>query len=456
MLKKSALIALAVSAAASVTATTTAGSGIEALTTERIASNLAFPTGVFHAPGDYTRLYITEKRGRIRVLNAKTGAYNTGFFLNIDPLVGGGTSTNDERGLLGLAFHPDWQNNRTFFVYYTANNGSTIVAQYTATSPDLADAGSAVTTIGFSQPFSNHNGGWIAFGPNDDHLYIATGDGGSGGDPGNRAQDITFQRLGKMLRITPNIGSAGYTVPKDNPFVDATGDDEIWAYGLRNPWRNCFDTNGDMYIADVGQNAWEEISYQPADSAGGENYGWRCREGAHNFNFSGTCATQTFVEPIREYSHAVGFSITGGEVYRGCAIPTLDGTYFYADYGSNRIWSFEAGTGNGTTNFVERTAELDPSDPTLGISRISSFGKDARGEVFIVDQGAGSSGEIFKIVPVTPTISDYDFDCNGAVDFNDLVAMLSSYGDCDGCLADVNGDHVVDFTEVVALLSDWG
>jgi glucose/arabinose dehydrogenase len=437
-----------------------AGGEIEPLTTELASPLLRYPTGAYSAPQDSTRFYITEKRGQIRILNLKTGVLSSDPFINIDPLVGGGGSTNDERGLLGLAFHPDWQSNRKFYVYYTANSGATVIAEYTATDGDVADPGSARIVWTYSQPFTNHNGGWIGFGP-DGFLYIGSGDGGAGGDPGNRSQDITDQPLGKMHRIDvdgddfPSDPNRNYAIPADNPFAakGQIGDDEIWAYGLRNPWRSSFDmSTGDLYIADVGQNAREEINFQRSISPGGENYGWRCREGDANFNFTGDCADQTFTEPIHVYTHGVGFSVTGGYVYRGCAIPTLDGTYFFADFGTSRIWSFNAGGGTG--NFTERTSELNPPG-SASINRIASFAQDLRGEVYIIEHGTGSNGELWKIVPVTPTQSENDLNCDGAVDFTDLLALLSAYGPCDGCFEDLDGNHEVDFNDILTLLADW-
>ncbi|MCH8260832.1 MAG: PQQ-dependent sugar dehydrogenase [Planctomycetes bacterium] len=441
-------------------AATAAGTGIEAMTTVRVAGNLDHVTFVTYAPGDYTRLFIVEKQGRIKVLNLKTGVVNATLFLDIDALVGGGLSTNDERGLLGLAFHPDYQNNGYFYVDYTNNAGTTTVARYSVSDdPEVADPGSALILLTIFQPFSNHNGGWIGFGPNDGFLYISTGDGGSAGDPGNRAQDITNQLLGKMLRIDVdgNDGPGGnYGIPAGNPFVGITGDDEIWAYGLRNPWRSSFDrATGDLYIADVGQNAWEEIDFQPADSTGGENYGWRCYEGDHTFNTGGCPPAKTMVFPIHEYSHALGRSLTGGYVYRGCAIPTLDGTYFFADYVFTRLWSFTY-EGKNNPTVTSRIAELSPSSDGFSINQISSFGEDARGELYIVDQGSGISGQVFKIVPVKPTISPADLDCDGAVGVKDLLILLGTWGPCDGCLADLDGDHSVGVKDLLSLLGSWG
>ena len=447
---------------------TTTGAGIEALTTVRVAGNLDHVVFATHAPGDYTRLFIVEKQGFIKVLNLKTGVLNATLFLDIDSIVGGGTTINSERGLLGLAFHPDYQKNGYFYVDYTNNSGRTSIARYSVSGdPDVADAGSALILMTIFQPFVNHNGGWIGFGPNDGLLYIGTGDGGDACDPLQRAQDITNQLLGKMLRIDvdgDNGPGGNYGIPADNPFVGKVGDDEIWAYGLRHPWRPSFDREtGDLYIADVGQFTWEEINFQPNDSTGGENYGWDCMEGNH-CPAPGcpagacTCFSPELTDPIHEYPHGGNpfrCSVTGGYVYRGCAIPTLDGTYFFADFCSAQIWSLTY-DGNNVMNFTDRTSALSPSSDEFTINQISSFGEDALGELYIVDQGFGTSGQVFKIIPVVPTISPADLDCSGAVGVKDLLFLLGTWGPCDGCLADIDGDHSVGVKDLLSLLGDWG
>jgi glucose/arabinose dehydrogenase len=433
---------------------------VEPLTTTRVASGLIRPIFVTHAPGDHKRLFIVEKRGLIKILNLKTGTVNGSPFLNIDPIVGGGVTDQNEQGLLCLAFHPDYQANGRFFINYTNNSGATTIAEYTRSSnPDLANpTGDVIMT--FSQPFSNHNGGWLGFSPYDGYFYIATGDGGSANDPGDRASDITNMRLGKLLRIDvdgddfPADSNRDYAIPDDNPFVGVTGDDEIWAYGLRNPWRCAFDrANGDLYIADVGQFQREEINYQRAQSAGGEHYGWKCYEGfgCTGFSCQGDNCADNFVEPIHQYTHSLGCSVTGGYVYRGCDIPTLDGHYFFADYCSARIWSFSIE--GGVPPVIERTAELDPIQPGVNINWITGFGEDARGELYIVEQQAG---EIFKIVPEVPTVSPWDLDCNGSVDVDDLLAVILAWGDCDGCPEDiVEPFDQVTVDELVGVILNW-
>lgn len=438
------------------------------LTTTRVASGLNRPIYVTAPPGDTARLFIIEKAGVIKILNFNTGVVLPTPFLNIDALVGGGTTDNSEQGLLGLAFHPDYASNGRFFVNYTNNAGDTVLARYTVSAdPNVADAGSAVPLLTLDQPDTNHNGGWLGFGPLDGYLYMATGDGGGAGDddfghtPGvGNGQDITDNLLGKILRL--DVDGAAYTIPADNPFVGVTGDDAIWAFGLRNPWRNSHDrVTGDFYIADVGQGTWEEVNFQSAASAGGENYGWRCREGAHDFNISGDCSLTPFTEPVHEYSHGGSpfrCSISGGYAYRGCAIPDLRGTYFFADFCSEQIWSFRY-NGGFIPVAADRTAELAPGGG-LGIDEVVSFGEDANGELYVIDQGNGTNvGEVFKIVPngaaEPPAANDYDN--NGQVTLFDVRALPGCMGGphvpLAQCLCDVfaGSDGDVDLADFRAL-----
>ncbi len=441
--------------------------GIVPLGTVRVASGLNRPVFATHVPGDTTRLFIIEQLGVIKILDLTTETL-VGDFLNIDALVAGPTSTFDERGLLGLAFHPDYAVNGYFYVNYTNNASDTVVARYTVSgNPNVANPASAVVILTIDQPQSNHNGGWLGFGP-DGYLYVAMGDGGNLCDTGTghtantgNAQDVTTNLLGKMLRIIPSTTPAvgGYTVPGTNPFVGISGDDEIWAYGLRNPWRNSFDRlTGDLYIGDVGQDAVEEINFQPASSVGGENYGWRCFEGNSCSNVSGcsilpcNCVGTGLVFPIDDYSHALGFCVTGGYVYRGCDIPSLHGTYFFADYGSNRIWSFKY-VGGVVTEFTERTAELAPGGG-LAIGSIASFGEDARGEIYLVDRSGVGTGEVFRIFPDTGIP---DFDCDGLVATTDFLDLLAHWGVCtiEACDWDLNRDGIVDTVDFLTLLGLW-
>ncbi|MEM7228436.1 MAG: PQQ-dependent sugar dehydrogenase [Planctomycetota bacterium] len=436
--------------------TATAMAGGTPLTTERVASGLARPLYVTHAPGDFDRAFIVEQRsgttGRIRILNLNTGTVNATPFLSVPSV-----STSSEQGLLGLAFHPDYQNNGEFFIYYTTNSGgnAAIVQKHTVSAnPDIANA-TGDTILRMPQPFTNHNGGWMGFGPNDGYLYIGTGDGGSACDPGERSQDITNQLLGKMLRIDvdgddfPTDSLRDYSIPADNPFVGVTGDDEIWAYGLRNPWRCAFDREtGDLYMADVGQNAREEVNVQLASSTGGENYGWDCEEGlvcasvsfqCNSFDNGCGCGAAGLVDPVFQYTHGQGCSITGGNVYRGCAIPDLAGTYFLGDHCSNTIWSFE---GVNAANVQIRTAELDP--PSFAIGSISGFGEDAYGEMYICDL---FGGEVFKIVADNAAgFAGPDCNMNGIADACEVL---------DGTEADVDGNEIPDVCEEPVITCPW-
>jgi hypothetical protein len=294
-----------------------------------------------------------------------------------------------------MAFHPDYAANGTFFVDYTDNDGNDVVARYHVSSnPDVADPASGVVILRVSDPFPNHNGGMLAFGPNDGYLYVSMGDGGSAFDPGNRAQN-RGELLGKILRLDVDTASP-YAIPPDNPFAfDPNARGEVWAYGLRNPWRPAFDrVTGDFYIADVGQNEIEEIDFQPGSSAGGENYGWRCMEGTQCTGETGcTCNAPGLELPIFEYSHDTGgCAVIGGYPYRGGSIPLLAGTYFFSDNCTSKITSFRY-DGTNLTELADRTAELDPPGSQT-IDAVTSFGEDAFGEMYVIDGG----GEVFKLV----------------------------------------------------------
>jgi glucose/arabinose dehydrogenase len=371
-------------------------SGATILATTRIASGLELPLFVASPPQSPTTLFILEQHtGKIKIF--KNGAILPTPFLNIHDRVG---DTGSERGLLGLAFHPDYSINGYFYVDYTNYSGNTVVSRFhVSANPDIADPSSESILLSINQPYPNHNGGMLAFGLNDGYLYIGMGDGGSGGDPGNRAQNDN-ELLGKILRIDVDNGTP-YGIPPSNPYVGIQGKrPEIWAKGVRNPWRFSFDRQtADIYIADVGQDTWEEIDFQPASSTGGENYGWRLMEGAHCFNPSTNCDPGGLTYPIHEYNHSTGCSITGGYNYRGRIMPQVSGTYFFADYCSNQIWSFNY-VNDSLRNFVERTSELAPNGG-LSIGSISSFGEDGYGEVYITDL---DGGEIFKIVARNPGV----------------------------------------------------
>lgn len=336
-----------------------------------IVGDLARPVYVTHA-GD-ERLFVVEQDGLIRIV--ENGAILAEPFLDVSSLI---TTNGQERGLLGMAFHPGYAENGWFFVNYTAAAGDNTVARYSvsADDPNRADPASAAIILAVEDPYPNHNAGQLAFGP-DGYLYVGEGDGGSGGDPHGNGQNPRAL-LGKMLRLDVS-GDLPYRVPDDNPFArDSRYAPEIWALGLRNPWRYSFDrATGDLYIADVGQNLWEEIDFQPADSTGGENYGWNVYEAAHPYG--SPSASLDAVMPIAEYSHADGCSVTGGYVYRGAALPELQGMYFFGDWCSGITWtSRRDAADNWQTRVFMNTGR-----------QISSFGEDVAGELVLVDY-AGS------------------------------------------------------------------
>jgi glucose/arabinose dehydrogenase len=340
-----------------------------------VATGLQSPTAIVNAGDGTDRLFVLEQPGRIRVI--ANGQLLSEPFLDLT----GRVSTGPEQGLLGLAFHPGYAENGLFFVDYTDPDGHTVVARYrvSAADPNLADPASAREVLRVEQPFTNHNGGQLEFGP-DGYLYVSLGDGGSGGDPQNNGQNLGTL-LGAILRLDVD-GAEPYAVPADNPFVEREGArPEIWAYGLRNPWRFSFDREtGDLWIADVGQHVWEEINLQPADSPGGENYGWHVMEGAHCFQPSEGCDREGLTLPVLEYDHDQGCSVTGGFRYRGSALPGLAGTYLFADYCSGVIWGAREGEVDSWTS-----AELLSS----GL-RVSAFGEDEAGELYLADHGGGA------------------------------------------------------------------
>ena len=344
-------------------------------------SGLAAPLGVIHAGDGTGNLYVVEQAGRIRLID--NGTLLSAPFLDISTRVLSG----GEQGLLGLAFPPGFATSGRFYVNYTRiQDGATVIARFLRTvNPNVADNTSEVVLLVIPQPFANHNGGQLAFGP-DGFLYIGMGDGGSGGDPQNNAQNPALL-LGKMLRIdvesTPDPGLP-YAIPPTNPFLDnAAYRGEIWALGLRNPWRFSFDRQtGDLYIADVGQNLFEEVNFQPATSPGGENYGWRIMEGAHCF-IDPACSSTGLVLPVAEYSHGPECSITGGFVYRGPAFPRIQGVYIYADFCSGKFWGLQR-VGADWQNALLLT----------GPPSISSFGEDEAGNLYAADLAAGIVYEV--------------------------------------------------------------
>jgi len=352
---------------------------------ELVVDGLDAPVFVTAAPGDDDRLFVVEQGGLIRVV--REGVLLDEPFLDLTSLV----VAQGEQGLLGLAFHPFYASNRWFFVSYTDVNGDTRVERYSVSNdPDRADAESWLEILYVEQPFENHNGGMIDFGPRDGRLYVGLGDGGGTGDPGDNAQD-PGTLLGSVLRIDveQSTTSRPYRVPLGNPFVGAAGvRPETWVYGLRNPWRFSFDpVTGDLYIADVGESEREEVSVQPGSSGGGENYGWPIMEGSRCFRPPAGCTTTGLVRPAYDYGHDEGCSVTGGYVYRGGEIPELQGRYLFADYCGGWIRSF-ALEGGVARDVRDHSAELDAG------GGIVSFGRDNDGELYVI-----TDGEVYRIVP---------------------------------------------------------
>ena len=430
------------------------------LTTVLVA-NIGFPVFLTHAPCDFNRLFVVGKLGRISIIKDEVVLDDP--FLDLADLV---MSVGNEQGLLGLAFHPDFETNGFFYVNYTRTpDGDTVVARYAVSAdPDVAVPDSVQPVILVEQPRERHNAGWIGFGPNDGYLYIALGDGG-GTSSGDNAQNID-NLLGNILRIDvdrddfPDDSDRNYGIPRDNPFVGVDGADEIWAYGLRNPWRCSLDREtGDLYIGDVGLQSWEEINFQPGSSTGGENYGWNCKEATHcTTEQTCDCTDPNLVDPMFEYAHtpkSPGAAVIGGYAYRGCAIPDLVGAYLFADF-HGRIWRLDHDNGN-IIELREIQDELAPGGG-LSIARVTAFGEDAFGELYLCDRSNG--GEIFKIVPVAAVTPDCNM--NGIPDDCDIAIGASTDRDGDGvpdecdCPADLDGNGSVGILDLLALLAAWG
>lgn len=352
--------------------------GSYTLTLHPVAAGFSNAVGLATADDGSDRLYVIEQPGRVWIV--QSGQRSDSPFLDIVPLV---LSDASERGLLGLAFHPDYRTNRRFIVDYTrVPDGATVIAEYIANADGkTASSTSGKTLLVIPQPEWNHDGGQLQFGP-DGYLYIGMGDGGGGGDqhgPIGNGQNLNAL-LGKILRIDVSVPGA-YTPAKGNPFIGkSNAQPEIWAYGLRNPWRFSFDrANGDLYIGDVGQDLYEEIDYQPARSIGGENYGWRIMEGLHCYQPAEGCNQTGLTLPVAEYDHSSGCAVIGGYVYRGERFPWLQGVYFYADYCSGTVWALQR-QGDGTWH---DSKVLETHLP------ITSFGQDARGELYAVEFSGG-------------------------------------------------------------------
>jgi len=352
-----------------------------------ISTSLSSPVFMTAPPNDSTRLFIVQQGGLIRIFDVVGGSLLTDPFLNVSSLL----STGGERGLLGMAFDPQYAANRRFYVFYTNTAGNIVIARYlrSITDPNLADSSLALTLLTVAHPnFSNHNGGMLAFGP-DGCLYAGIGDGGDAGDPNNNGQNLS-SLLGKLLRLNPDIEGACSNVII-NPFILGGGAQQVWSLGLRNPWRFSFDRiTGDLYIGDVGQDAREEIDVAVAPNAGRQaNYGWRLMEGFLCFNPSMNCNSGGLTLPLLDYPHLSGAcAVTGGYVYRGSALAAMQGTYFYGDFCAGFVKSFRYRNGQPT----EET-EWPLLSPPGGF--VTSFGEDAAGELYVMTQGGG----LFKVIP---------------------------------------------------------
>lgn len=342
---------------------------------EKVGEGFTLPLFLTHAGDGSGRIFVVEKGGTIALLeNGRRGT----VFLDIRDRV---RSSNYEQGLLGLAFHPNFERNGYFYVNYTNRQGHTVIERYSVlrSDPNRADPSSAKRIMLIRQPYANHNGGMIAFGP-DGFLYIGMGDGGGANDPLLAGQDKRTL-LGKILRIDVDNGDP-YAIPASNPYADGRqGLPEIWSIGWRNPWRFSFDrVTGDMYIADVGQNRYEEVHIERRGAPGGLNYGWNIMEGSHCFSPRTGCNRNGLQMPIAEYDHSQGISITGGYVYRGAAFPRMQGYYFFADFGSTKVWALR----EVRANEWEMTEIMSARFP------VSSFGEDEAGELYLVDFGGGT------------------------------------------------------------------
>jgi glucose/arabinose dehydrogenase len=452
------------------------------LRAKRVAAGLSTALGMAQPPNDNNRLFAIEKGGAIRIVDLTTNTVNPTNFLTIS-----GLYTASESGLLGIAFDPNYATSGYFYTYVTIPGGQYGVSidqvrRYTrsASNPNIADPASMQVVMQWDDPQGNHNGGWMSFGQHDPYLYISVGDGGNFNDTGTghtatigNAQDLT-KKLGKMLRIDvrsddfPTDATKNYAIPRGgpgqppkNPFAPVAGstdnppgDDEIWDFGLRNPWRNSFDRKtGDLWIGDVGQDAWEEIDFEPSASTGGVNYGWRFREGFHQGpgNPADIPPGSIFTDPIHEYANpaSAARAITGGHVYRGSENPALEGTYFFADSSDGQIWSLRYDPVTKTVSkYRELTGTIAPDAGSVGA--LLSFGEDNQGRLYMLD-----GGEIFRIVPAVPGDANLD----RIVNSTDFMTLYGNFGTATGKTwlnGDFNDDGLVNFLDFQILELSFG
>ena len=444
-----------------------AGSGyaaageVEGMALEQITVADGLVTRMVAAPGDDTRLFVCVRDGRILVLNRKTQLWNDDPFLDISDQI---TTQYGEQGMLGLAFHPEYQDNGRFFVWGTLPEGDgpgdTVLMEFQrdGDDPDYAEEqGERMLVV--AQPAQHHQGGWMAFDP-DGYLLLTTGDGGGGNGGPPRSQNTTDGRLlGKMIRIDvdgddfPDDASRNYAIPSDNPFAGVEGDDEIWAYGFRNPWDGSIDpVTGDIFIGDVGKSAWEEVDVLINGTPNAANFGWRCLEGVECTGYSGCeCDDPALVGPLWAYEHSLEperCSVIGAQVYRGCSMPSMEGLVVTTDMCSNELFVLEWSPAEGLIDVMNMTDAL--AGPSMSIPTV--LGTDSRGEIYI----GQFNGAILKLVPTKPTQKTGDINCDGAVDVTDLLLVIGAWGDCDGCSEDIDGDHQVAVTELLQVIADWG